>query len=48
MPKQSVAALYGGVLPPKFSIFVAHSTVAALETSGNQVTVWGVYTNNNG
>lgn len=42
MLKQSVAALYGGVCPPKFALFVAQSTGAALETSGNQVTIKGV------
>lgn len=35
----SVAALFGGVCPAKFAIFIAQSTVAALETTGdpNQV-----------
>jgi hypothetical protein len=42
MPATSVAAAFGGILPPKFAVFVTHSTVAALETSGNQVTVKGV------
>jgi hypothetical protein len=27
--------------PRKCALFIAHSMVAALETSGNQVTVWG-------
>jgi hypothetical protein len=31
-----------GFCPQKFAVYVAHSTVAALETSGNQVTVTGV------
>lgn len=42
----SVAALFGGVLPPKFVIFVcgngATSTNAQFASSGNQVTVKGV------
>jgi hypothetical protein len=42
MPMRSVAALFGGWLPPKFALFVTHSTSAALETSGQQVTVTGV------
>lgn len=34
----SVASLFGGVLPRKFVVFVAHSTVAALHaTGGNHV-----------
>jgi hypothetical protein len=48
MPKMSVAAVYGGVLPPKFALFVAQSTGTTLETSGQQVTVVGVHGNNNG
>jgi hypothetical protein len=28
----SVAALFGGQCPPKFSVFVTHNTVAALKT----------------
>lgn len=43
MPAQSIAARFGGVLPPKFAIFVAQSTGTTLETSGNQVTTKGVY-----
>ena len=43
MAPSSVAGAFGGVLPPKFAIFITHSTVAALETSGNQVTIKGVY-----
>jgi hypothetical protein len=42
MPPQSLAAAFGGWLPPKVALFVTHSTSAALETSGNQVTVVGV------
>jgi hypothetical protein len=48
MPKQSIAAFYGGVLPPKFALFVAQSTGTTLETSGQQVTVLGAHGNNNG
>lgn len=48
MPKRSVAALFGGVLPSKFALYVAHSTGTTLETTGQQVTVQGVYSNNNG
>lgn len=44
MPKRSIAALFGGVLPPKFAIFVSQSTGTTLETSGQQVTVVGVKT----
>jgi hypothetical protein len=40
-----VAAAFGGVLPPKFVILITQSTGAALETSGNQVTVTGVSAN---
>jgi hypothetical protein len=39
----SVAAVFGGNMPSKFLIFLTQSTVAALETSGQQVTVKGVY-----
>jgi hypothetical protein len=39
----SVAALFGGVLPPKFLIFVTHSTGVNLKASDNQITVQGVY-----
>ena len=39
----SVAAVFGGNLPRKFVIFITQSTVAALETTGNQVTVKGRY-----
>jgi hypothetical protein len=44
MRKTSVAALFGGVCPRKFSVFVTHSTVAALNaTAGNhQLTTQGV------
>lgn len=42
MPKQSIAARFGGVLPPKFALFVTHSMVAALATSGNAVYAVGV------
>lgn len=39
----SVAALFGGVCPAKFVVFIAHSTGVNLAASGNQVTVKGVY-----
>ena len=39
----SVAQLFGGVLPEKFVIFITQSTGTTLETSGNQVTVKGIY-----
>lgn len=39
----SVAALFGGVCPAKFVIFVTQSTGTTLETTGNQVTTKGVY-----
>lgn len=42
MPKQSIAARFGGTLPPKFALFVTHSMVAALETSGNAIYAVGV------
>ena len=41
----SVSALFGGVCPPKFVIFIAHSTVTTLHTSGQVVTYQGVYQN---
>jgi hypothetical protein len=41
----SVAALFGGVLPAKFVVFVTQSTTQALASSGNQVTTKGVYYN---
>lgn len=43
MPQTSIANAFGGVMPAKCAIFVTHSMVAALETSGNQVTVKGSY-----
>ncbi len=39
----SVAALFGGVCPAKFVVFVTQSTGTTLETSGNQLTYKGVY-----
>jgi len=42
----SVAQAFGGVCPAKFCIFIVHNTGAALSSSGNQVTVKGVYTTN--
>jgi hypothetical protein len=41
----SVAALFGGICPEKFVIFVTQSTGTTLETTGNQVTTKGVYAN---
>jgi len=43
MSCSSVAAVFGGVVPRKFFIFITHSMVAALETAGNAVHVIGVY-----
>lgn len=40
---RSVAALYGGICPAKFAIFIAHNTGANLASSGNQVTYKGIY-----
>lgn len=41
----SVAAVFGGIVPRKFVVFLTHSTGAALETTAdpNQVYVKGVY-----
>jgi hypothetical protein len=39
----SVAAVFGGNTPSKFVIFITQSTVAALETTGQQVTIKGMY-----
>lgn len=39
----SVAALFGGVCPAKFVIFIAQATGTTLETTGNQVTIKGIY-----
>lgn len=41
----SVASLFGGVCPPKFLIFVSHSTGANLNSTGSthEVTVKGIY-----
>lgn len=39
----SVAQLFGGVCPAKFVIFITQSTGTTLETSGQQVTIKGVY-----
>lgn len=41
MISRSIAALFGGAMPPKCALFVAQSTGTTLETSGNQVTVKG-------
>lgn len=39
----AVAPLFGGVCPEKFVIFITQSTGTTLETSGQQVTIKGVY-----
>jgi hypothetical protein len=39
----SVAKLFGGVCPAKFVIFITQSTGTTLETSGQQVTIKGIY-----
>lgn len=39
----SVAALFGGICPAKFVVFVTQSTGTTIETSGNQITVKGIY-----
>jgi len=41
--KFSVAALFGGVCPSKFVVFIVHSTGQNLAANGNQVTIKGVY-----
>lgn len=38
----SVAALFGGILPAKYVVFITHNTGVNLAASGNQVTVKGV------
>ena len=42
MPKQSIAARFGGFVPPKCALFVAQSTSTTLETTGQAVVVVGV------
>jgi hypothetical protein len=42
MPQTSLLTRLGFV-PQKCAVYVTHSMVAALETSGNQVTVTGIY-----
>ncbi len=39
----SVAALFGGICPAKFVVFVTQSTNTTLETSGQQVSIKGAY-----
>ena len=39
----SVAALFGGMCPAKFVVFIAHSSGVNLAASGNQVTTKGIY-----
>jgi len=39
----SVAALFGGVCPAKFVVFITQSTGTTLETTDNQVTIKGIY-----
>lgn len=41
----SVAAVFGGNLPKKFVVCIAHATNANLAASGNQVTIVGSYAN---
>jgi hypothetical protein len=45
MPMTSVRGAFGGILPPKFAVFIAAnaatSTNASFAASGNQVTVKG-------
>lgn len=41
----SAAAVFNGNLPKKFVIFITHSMVGALASSGHQVTVVGSYAN---
>ena len=40
-----LAGYFGGTLPDKFGIFIAHSTGANLAAAGNQVTIKGAYQN---
>ena len=40
-----LAGYFGGTLPAKFGIFIAHSTNANLAAAGNQVTIKGAYQN---
>lgn len=39
----SVAALFGGICPAKFFVFITHSTGVNLKSSGQQVTIKGAY-----
>jgi hypothetical protein len=39
----SVAALFGGVCPPKFCIFITHNTTTTLDHDGQTVTYQGIY-----
>ena len=41
--QRSVAALFGGVCPEKFVLFISHNTGQNLASSGNQVTIKGIY-----
>jgi len=41
MAMSSIRGAFGGVLPPKFVLFVTHSTGVNLAASGHQVTVHG-------
>jgi hypothetical protein len=41
----SAAQVFGGNLPAKFAVFIAHSTAQNLAASGNQVTAKGSYLN---
>lgn len=50
LPKVSLASLFGGICPRKFTVFVTHNTGVNLHsTAGNhQITVEGYYENLNG
>jgi len=39
----SIASFFGGIVPSKFVIFITHNTGVNLASSGNQVTIKGVY-----
>lgn len=42
IPMTSVAEHFGSFLPPKFALFVTHSTGTTLETTGNAINLKGV------
>lgn len=43
MPATSLAQAFGGTLPPKVALFITQSSGTTLETTGQQVTLKGVY-----